>query len=113
AVVGFYFVLFWSTTGQTPGMRTMGLRVIDARGAHPGFVRSCVRGGRPRAGDHPARRRLPACARGRPPPCSPGLPGEHGGDLRHVTDQLSTTPGRVSAQITHTSSAITTIAQSG
>ena len=43
AVVGFYFVLFWSTTGQTPGMRTMGLRVIDARGAHPGFVRSCVR----------------------------------------------------------------------
>jgi len=43
AVVGFYFVLFWSTTGQTPGMRTMGLPVIDARGGHPGFVRSCVR----------------------------------------------------------------------
>jgi uncharacterized RDD family membrane protein YckC len=42
-VFGFYFVLFWSTTGQTPGMRTMGLRVIDARGGHPGFVRSCVR----------------------------------------------------------------------
>jgi len=43
AVVGFYFVLFWSTAGQTPGMRTMGLRVIDARGEHPGFARSCVR----------------------------------------------------------------------
>ena len=43
AVVGFYFVLFWSTAGQTPGMRTMGLRVIDARGQHPGFVRSWVR----------------------------------------------------------------------
>jgi len=42
-VVGFYFVFFWSTVGQTPGMRTMGLRVIDARGGHPGFVRSCVR----------------------------------------------------------------------
>jgi uncharacterized RDD family membrane protein YckC len=42
-VVGSYFVLFWSTAGQTPGMRTMDLRVIDARGEHPGFLRSCVR----------------------------------------------------------------------
>jgi uncharacterized RDD family membrane protein YckC len=43
AVVDFYFVLFWSTTGQTPGMRTMGLRVIDKRGGHPGVARSIVR----------------------------------------------------------------------
>src|ERR1044071_3501762 len=43
AIVCFYFVLFWSTTGQTPGMRTMGLRVIDKRGQHPGVVRSAIR----------------------------------------------------------------------
>jgi uncharacterized RDD family membrane protein YckC len=43
AVVGFYFVLFWSTTGQTPGMRLMGLRVLDPSGGHPGLVRSMVR----------------------------------------------------------------------
>jgi uncharacterized RDD family membrane protein YckC len=42
-VVGFYFVLFWSTTGQTPGMRLMGLRVLDRAGDHPGISRSCVR----------------------------------------------------------------------
>lgn len=27
-----YFVFFWSSTGQTPGNRTMRIRVIDARG---------------------------------------------------------------------------------
>jgi uncharacterized RDD family membrane protein YckC len=27
-----YFVFFWSSTGQTPGDRTMRIRVIDARG---------------------------------------------------------------------------------
>jgi uncharacterized RDD family membrane protein YckC len=43
AVVGFYFVTFWSTTGQTPGMRMMSLRVIDASGTHPGIGRSLVR----------------------------------------------------------------------
>jgi uncharacterized RDD family membrane protein YckC len=43
AVVGFYFVLFWSTTGQTPGMRLMALRVVDASGNHPGLGRSIVR----------------------------------------------------------------------
>ena len=42
-VVGFYFILFWSTTGQTPGMRLMALLVQDASGAHPGVVRSSVR----------------------------------------------------------------------
>lgn len=42
-VVGFYFVLFWSTAGQTPGMRLMGLRVLDAAGGHPGIGRSIVR----------------------------------------------------------------------
>ena len=42
-VVGFYFVLFWSTVGQTPGMRLMGLRVMDEAGGHPGVWRSTVR----------------------------------------------------------------------
>jgi uncharacterized RDD family membrane protein YckC len=43
AVVGTYFVLFWSTAGQTPGMRLMALRVMTRRGRHPGVMRSVVR----------------------------------------------------------------------
>jgi uncharacterized RDD family membrane protein YckC len=43
AVVATYFVFFWSTAGQTPGMRLMALRVLDPAGAHPGVVRSTVR----------------------------------------------------------------------
>jgi uncharacterized RDD family membrane protein YckC len=43
AVVGFYFVLFWSTAGRTPGMRVMALRVMDARGEHPSVARSMLR----------------------------------------------------------------------
>ncbi len=43
AVVSTYFVLFWSTAGQTPGMRLMGLRVMTPRGEHPGIARSVVR----------------------------------------------------------------------
>ena len=43
AVVGTYFVLFWSTAGQTPGMRLMGLRVTTSDGTHPGVSRSVVR----------------------------------------------------------------------
>lgn len=42
-VVGGYFVMFWSTAGQTPGMRLMGIRVVAADGTHPGLVRSLVR----------------------------------------------------------------------
>lgn len=30
-----YFIFFWSTTGQTPGNRIMGIRVLDARGRGP------------------------------------------------------------------------------
>jgi uncharacterized RDD family membrane protein YckC len=30
-----YFVFFWSTGGQTPGNRVMGIRVIDAKGRGP------------------------------------------------------------------------------
>ena len=42
AVVGTYFVLFWSTAGQTPGMRLMGVRVMTPDGDHPGVPgRSC------------------------------------------------------------------------
>ena len=43
AVVGAYFVLFWSTAGQTPGMRLMGLRVMTDSGAHPSASRSVIR----------------------------------------------------------------------
>src|SRR5215216_8003153 len=43
AVVGFYFVVFWSTAGQTPGMRLMALRVMTGGGVHPGVTRSVVR----------------------------------------------------------------------
>jgi uncharacterized RDD family membrane protein YckC len=38
-----YFVLFWSGTGQTPGMRIMRVRVIAVSGAPPSAVRSLVR----------------------------------------------------------------------
>lgn len=42
-VVGIYFVLFWSTAGQTPGMRVMGLRVTTYDGVRPGVGRSFAR----------------------------------------------------------------------
>jgi uncharacterized RDD family membrane protein YckC len=42
-VVGTYFVVFWSTTGQTPGMRVLGLRVTRAGGTRLSLGRSVVR----------------------------------------------------------------------
>ena len=41
-VVG-YFVLFWTATGQTPGMRMMRLRVVTYRGEGVHFVRALIR----------------------------------------------------------------------
>jgi uncharacterized RDD family membrane protein YckC len=41
--VGAYFVFFWTTAGQTPGMRMMDLRVCTAGGELPGLGRSIVR----------------------------------------------------------------------
>ncbi len=38
-----YFAGFWSTVGQTPGMRMMHLRVVDRSGAAPGLGRSLLR----------------------------------------------------------------------
>ena len=38
-----YFAGFWSTAGQTPGMRLMQLRVVDGSGSVPGLGRSLVR----------------------------------------------------------------------
>lgn len=38
-----YAVLFWSTAGQTPGMRVSRLRLAGADGAPPGVVRAFVR----------------------------------------------------------------------
>jgi uncharacterized RDD family membrane protein YckC len=43
AVVGTYFVLFWTTAGQTPGMRLMGVRLTTYDGGLPGVTRSLVR----------------------------------------------------------------------
>ncbi len=38
-----YFVGFWTSAGQTPGMRVLRLRVVDGRGLPPGAGRSLVR----------------------------------------------------------------------
>ena len=38
-----YFTLFWSITGQTPGMRVMRLQVVTGDGGLPSFWRSLVR----------------------------------------------------------------------
>ena len=38
-----YFILFWSTAGQTPGLRAMRLRVVRANGEPCGVVRCAVR----------------------------------------------------------------------
>ena len=42
-VVGGYFVLFWSSAGQTPGMRLLRLRVRGPTGNPPSISRSLVR----------------------------------------------------------------------
>jgi len=39
----FYFAGFWSTAGQTPGMRLMHLRVVGRSGSPPGLGTSLVR----------------------------------------------------------------------
>jgi uncharacterized RDD family membrane protein YckC len=42
-VVGGYFVVFWSTAGQTPGMHLMGVHLLGPAGEPPGVGRSVVR----------------------------------------------------------------------
>jgi uncharacterized RDD family membrane protein YckC len=42
-VLGVYFVFFWSTTGQTPGMRVLGVRVAGEDGVPPRVRRSLLR----------------------------------------------------------------------
>jgi uncharacterized RDD family membrane protein YckC len=42
-VVAAYFLIFWSTTGQTPGMRLMRVTVRNRAGDPPGVGRSVVR----------------------------------------------------------------------
>jgi uncharacterized RDD family membrane protein YckC len=37
-----YFATFWSTTGQTPGARVMGIRVVCAGGGEPVRLRAAV-----------------------------------------------------------------------
>jgi uncharacterized RDD family membrane protein YckC len=41
--LGLYFAIFWNVTGQTPGDRVMGIRVVGARGGELGLWRSVVR----------------------------------------------------------------------
>ena len=41
--VAVYFVLFWSVTGQTPGLRAMRLRVVAGGGEPPSVGRSSIR----------------------------------------------------------------------
>ena len=43
ALISIYLVVFWCLTGQTPGMRFMGIRVIDLHRGTPGLVRSLRR----------------------------------------------------------------------
>jgi uncharacterized RDD family membrane protein YckC len=42
-LVGAYFASFWSLAGQTPGMRLVGIRVVDQRGSPPRLARAAVR----------------------------------------------------------------------
>jgi uncharacterized RDD family membrane protein YckC len=42
-VAGTYFVLFWSSAGQTPGMRLLRVRVYGPVGSTPSIARSLVR----------------------------------------------------------------------
>ena len=42
-IAGTYFVLFWSTTGHTPGMRLLHLRVETVAGGTPSVARSIAR----------------------------------------------------------------------
>ena len=43
AVVASYFVVFWTSVGQTPGMRALGLRVTTDGGGALGLGRALVR----------------------------------------------------------------------
>jgi uncharacterized RDD family membrane protein YckC len=42
---GAYFSFFWNVTGQTPGNRVLGIRVVSADGAELGGIQSLVRYG--------------------------------------------------------------------
>lgn len=38
-----YFLAFWSTSGQTPGKRIMGIKIVPAEGSSMGFGRAALR----------------------------------------------------------------------
>src|SRR5262249_15752153 len=43
-IIGFlYFLVFYALSGQTPGKRIMGLRVIDCYGHRPSILRALLR----------------------------------------------------------------------
>ena len=60
AVIVTYFVFFWSSTGQTPGMRALGLRVTTGDGRRSRGLARPDPGDRARARDRPVLRGLPA-----------------------------------------------------
>ena len=85
-VVGTYFVLFWSSAGQTPGMRLLRVRVLGPDGSPPSIGRSLVRAGRARARDRAAVRRLRPGAVHRAATRATGLPRRNRRPLRrHAT----------------------------
>ena len=68
-----YLLFFWTLAGQTPGMRLLGIRLIDAGGAR---AQSRDRDPPPRmdgARPDPVRSRVPGRAGVRPPPRLAGL----------------------------------------
>ena len=72
-VVGVYFVLFWSTAGQTPGMRLLHIRVRGPGRGDPVDRSLAPAPRRARARDRAAVRGLPAGAVHRPATRPPGL----------------------------------------
>lgn len=43
AAFALYFISFWALIGQTPGMRLVGLRVVDPGGTAPSAIRAAIR----------------------------------------------------------------------
>ena len=89
-----YFALFWSTTGQTPGMRLMRLKVVDRTPAsRRTWLRALLRVVGLGAGDHPAVRGLPTGALRRAPPRDPrSARGHHRCPCAGTADAIVTQP---------------------
>ena len=87
-----YFAMFWSTTGQTPGARVMGVRVVCANGGEPVRLRAAVvRLAGMVLAAIPLFAGLPADPRRRPPAgaAGPARPHRRGLRPRHAPAQLT------------------------